>query len=46
MSDHSYIIEITTSDALAGWELDELRQDVIDFLSPDGEATVSVTQVE
>lgn len=42
----SYIIEIETEQSLAEWELDELRQNVIDFLSPDESTTVSISEVD
>lgn len=41
----TYIIEIDTDVNLAGWELDELRQNVIDFVSPD-EGTVTISEVD
>jgi len=46
MADLSYHIVIRTDVELSDWELDELRQVVVDFLSPDDETEVEVVELE
>jgi hypothetical protein len=48
MGDYNYNVEINSSQELTDWELDELRQAVIDFLSPTeaGEVFVEVTELD
>lgn len=41
-----YVVEVSTDDALSDWELDELRQVVVDFITPSENVTVSVSQTD
>lgn len=43
MAEYTYTVEINTDAELSDWELDELRQAVIDFLSPGEDTTVEVS---
>jgi len=44
MSYLTYQVVIRTNTELTDWELDELRQTVVDFLSPDEETEVEVVE--
>lgn len=47
MPEYVYLIEINTDQELSDWELDELRQAVVDYLSPeDDSTTVEVSEVD
>lgn len=39
MAENAYLIEIHTDTRLSDWELDELRQMVVDYLSPEDHMT-------
>ena len=41
-----YLVEIDTEQELSDWELDELRQLVVDYLSPSEDTTVEVTELD
>lgn len=43
---NSYIIEITTDQNLSDDELDDLRQHVVDWMTIDGDESLSVTVTE
>lgn len=45
MSDRIYLIEVNTDESLSDGELDELRQVVVDFLSPGEGTTVEVSEL-
>jgi len=40
-----YVIEIDTDDSLSDGELDELRQVVIDYITPGESVTVTVSEL-
>lgn len=42
MAEYSYTVCISTNEELSDWELDELRQTVIDYLSPDEDTEVDI----
>lgn len=42
MAEYSYTVSISTNEELSDWELDELRQTVIDYLSPDEDTEVDI----
>jgi len=43
MADYQYNITIDTNQELSDWELDELRQVVVDWLTPDDETEVEIS---
>lgn len=45
MSDRIYLVEINTDESLSDGELDELRQIVVDYLSPGEGTTVQVSEL-
>lgn len=45
MSDRIYLIEVNTDESLSDGELDELRQVVVDFLSPGEGTTVEISEL-
>lgn len=42
----TYIIEIDTDENLSQQELDELRQAVIDYVTPESGTSVSIMQID
>jgi len=44
MADLTYQVVIRTNTELSDWELDELRQVVVDFISPDEDTEIEVVE--
>lgn len=44
MPDYGYKIRILTNQELSDWELDELQQVVVDWLTPDDDTEVTITE--
>lgn len=44
MPDYGYKIRISTNQELSDWELDELQQIVVDWLTPDEDTEVTIEE--
>jgi hypothetical protein len=45
MTEFEYVVRIKTSLPMSDWEMAELEQDIIDFLSPGEGSNVTVEEV-